>query len=238
MEEQIGRPLSAHEWRDVSFLHWRYDAATIQGLVPAGLTVQTLDGTAWVSLVLLRMRVGPPLTGLRRPAQRVLEANLRTYVSDAAGWPAVYFLSIDCDSWTTCAGGRAVGVRYFPAEAHMARYGDDLHYWGRRRRLPGAAAGGAAAAYDIAVRPGDPMVAGVMDDWLTARFAVESALGPVRLRTPASHSRWPLRAATVLHCDQTLLRAAGLEPPGADPLAHYSRGVADVLLGWPTIRRA
>jgi uncharacterized protein YqjF (DUF2071 family) len=240
MTEEVGRAFGAHEWRDVSFLHWRYDAAAIRPLLPAGLTVDTLDGAAWVSLVLLRMRVGPPLTRLRRPAQRVLEANLRTYVRGAGGRPGVYFFSIDCDRWTVCAGGRAVGVRYFPADAHMARHGDELHYWGRRRGRLGSAAGdpAAAAAYDVAVRPGDPLVATALDDWLTARFAVESAIGRARLRTPAAHAPWPLSDATVLHCDETLLRAAGLGKPDDDALVHYSRGVTDVVLGWPTVRVA
>jgi uncharacterized protein YqjF (DUF2071 family) len=165
----------------------------------------------------------------------VLEANLRTYVTGPGGLPGVYFLSIDCDRWTICAGGRAVGVRYFPADAHMARYGGEVHYWGRRRGLPGAP--GAAAAYDVAVRPGGPRTATALDEWLTARFVVESAIGPARLRIPAQHAAWPLRDATVLHCDETLLRAAGLPAPAEQPLAQFSRGVTDVVLGWPGVRR-
>jgi uncharacterized protein len=41
-------------WRRVAFLHWRYPAETVQATLPAGLTVQTYDGDAWLSAVPLR----------------------------------------------------------------------------------------------------------------------------------------------------------------------------------------
>ncbi|MDQ1701740.1 MAG: uncharacterized protein QOF57_992 [Frankiaceae bacterium] len=222
-----GVVMGAHEWRDVTFLHWRYDAADIQRLLPHGLTVETRDGSAWVGLVLLRMRVGPPLTRLIRPAIRVLEANLRTYVTGPDGEPGVYFLSIDCDRWSVCTGGRAVGVRYLPARQHMSREQSEVHYWGARY--------GGRASYDIAVDVGDPMIPGDVDDWLTARFAVYGALGPALVRVPATHAAWPLRTATLQHADETLLAAAGLQAPVTPPLVHFSRGVTDVVLGLPTV---
>ena len=42
-------------WRDVTFLHWSVDAETVQRRLPDGLTVDTIDGLAWVGLVPFHM---------------------------------------------------------------------------------------------------------------------------------------------------------------------------------------
>ena len=58
MTEIVGRPLQAHQWRDATFLHWRFPPDVVARLLPRGLTPELYDGSAWVSLVVLRMR-GP-----------------------------------------------------------------------------------------------------------------------------------------------------------------------------------
>jgi hypothetical protein len=42
-------------WLDLAFIHFRADAAQIQARLPAGLRVQTFDGTAWLGVVPFRM---------------------------------------------------------------------------------------------------------------------------------------------------------------------------------------
>lgn len=42
-------------WLDLAFIHYRVAAATLPAVVPAGLTVQEFDGSAWVGLVPFRM---------------------------------------------------------------------------------------------------------------------------------------------------------------------------------------
>ncbi|MEA2368005.1 MAG: uncharacterized protein QOH38_723 [Thermoleophilaceae bacterium] len=220
--------LQAHEWRDATFLHWRYDAADVQRLLPSGLTIESYDGSAWVGLVLLRMRVGLPFSRSISPAIWVLEANLRTYVIGPDGEAGVYFLSIDCDRWSVCAGGRMVGVPYFPAYQDMTRDGGALSYSGDRY--------GGKASYDIAVHAGEEIAApSELDTWLTARFAQYSALGPARLRIPVTHAPWPLRKGGLARCRQNLTQAAGLSSPVGEPVVHFTHGVTDVILDLPTV---
>ncbi|MGW7522399.1 DUF2071 domain-containing protein [Streptomyces sp. NPDC054783] len=49
--------------------------------------------------------------------------------------------------------------------------------------------------------------------------------------TPVEHEPWPLRAARPDGVEETLTRAAGLPPPGAEPLLHFSEGVRRVRFG-------
>lgn len=44
------------QWRDLAYIHWRYDPATVQALLPPGLEVDTFDGSAWVGLIPFSMR--------------------------------------------------------------------------------------------------------------------------------------------------------------------------------------
>jgi len=44
------------EWLDLAYLHWRYDPAVVQALLPAGLRVDTFDGSAWVGIIPFSMR--------------------------------------------------------------------------------------------------------------------------------------------------------------------------------------
>jgi len=85
-------------WEHVLFLHWRFDAATVQATLPRGLTVDTWNDSAWLGLVPLFMRdVRPRFVPAMPAISDFLELNLRTYVYDALGRPGVYFYSLDCD---------------------------------------------------------------------------------------------------------------------------------------------
>ena len=57
----VSRPAMHHRWDLLTFLHWRYDPAVVQRLLPPGLTVQTFDGSAWVGLVPFMMQVRGPI---------------------------------------------------------------------------------------------------------------------------------------------------------------------------------
>ena len=101
-------------WRDVTFIHWRYDADVIQRRLPDGLTVDVVDGSAWVSLTPFSVdrfrRAGlPPLPVV----SRYPETNLRTYVRDRAGRDGRWSLSVDVASWVSVAAVRlAIGAPY------------------------------------------------------------------------------------------------------------------------------
>ena len=46
-----GRAAMRQDWHDLLFLHWRVSPEAIQETLPAGLRVDTFEGSAWVGVV-------------------------------------------------------------------------------------------------------------------------------------------------------------------------------------------
>src|ERR1700723_1152857 len=81
----VDRPVMRQRWERLTFLHWPFDPAQVQRLLPAGLTAETFDGAAWVGLVPFYMHVATG-SGRQAPwASRFCETNVRTYVRDGHG---------------------------------------------------------------------------------------------------------------------------------------------------------
>lgn len=214
-----------HRWECLTFLHWPYDAADVQRLLPPSLTVETYDGAAWVGLVPFRMVVRAPRGPVLPWASTFPETNVRTYVTGPDGRTGVWFLSLDASRLGAVVAGR-VGFRlpYYWAEMRVGRRGDVVRY-ASTRRWPGK---GPRCRAEIEV--GAPVDdATDFEHYLTARF---SLWNPRPARAQAFHDPWALRRARVRSLDPGLVTAAGLPHPAVDPVAHYSDGV-DVLIGWP-----
>ncbi len=92
------RPVMYQDWNDLFFMHWEYDARTVQSRLPRGLEVDCFEGRAYLGVVGFRMHAIRPI-GL--PAVPWLsffnELNVRTYVRSRSGEPGVWFFSLDCD---------------------------------------------------------------------------------------------------------------------------------------------
>jgi uncharacterized protein len=227
----VDAPVMRQRWERLTFLHWSYDPAVVQRLLPPWLRADTFGGRAWVGLVPFFMRVATA-GGQQAPwVSHFCETNVRTYVLDPAGRPGIWFFSLDA------ARAGAVGVA---RTAYRLPY-----FWSRMRLLQR----GARVAYDCQRRwPGPrPVTSRVMietggrsgagqlderDHFLTARWMLFSSAGRRRRFARAEHAPWPLHRARVLAVDDQLVAAAGLPPPGGEPLAHYSPGV-DVRIGRP-----
>lgn len=227
-EETVNRPVSRQGWDTMTFLHWSFDPAQVQRLVPDEFTVDTWDDRAWVSLTPFRMtdfRLGdlPPLPGLRR-LSTFPETNVRTYVRGPDGRDGLWFFSLEADSLPLVLGASTVyGVPYQWATMKITE-GDTVRYRSRRRT-------GRPVGHDITVRVGaDCPEPSELDDWLTGRWRAYSRVGDHPGVVPVQHEPWPLAEATVVHLEQTLLEAAGLPEPTEPPLARFSSGV-DVRLG-------
>ncbi|MDH4363115.1 MAG: DUF2071 domain-containing protein [Acidimicrobiia bacterium] len=232
--DPIRWPVMVQRWVDVVFLHWRYDPAVVQALLPPGVTVDVYDGSAWVGLVPFRMeglglpRLAPlPLVG------SFPEVNVRTYVH-AGDRRGVWFFSLDIDRVLPTVVARAVyDLPYCYGRAGHRRLGSVVSTE-VERRWP-AADGGAGA--EIVVRGGraltgpDPLA-----HFLTSRWGLLSAGRRGRIRwAPIHHGPWPLHHAEVLHLDERLVAATGLPAPDGPPHALWSPGV-DVTVGLPTRR--
>jgi uncharacterized protein len=212
------------EWRRLTFLHWPYDPAVVQALLPVGLTVETYDGKAWVALVPFEMMA----TAARGPAipwaSNFWETNVRTYVTGPDGRTGVWFLSLDASRFGAVAAARlAYSLPYFWSRMRLVESGDQILYV-TERRWPKP-----LAQSLVQVRVGEPYTESEptdRDHYFTARFALWAKTRRGLRWTPADHAPWPLHHAELLRLDDGLITATGLPAPEGDPVVHHSPGVA------------
>lgn len=221
---EVKRAIMIHRWDRLTFLHWRYDPAVIQALLPAGLTVETFDGSAWVGLVPFEMVVRAPHVAPVPWASRFPETNVRTYVTAPDGTTGVWFFSLDAARFGAVAIARAgFDLPYYWSSMGISQVGPVMTYRSTRR-WPQPAPVASQVAVEVGA-PFGPDELGDLDHWLTARWRLYSS-EPSGLRTAkAWHAPWPLHKANLLHLDDELITAAGLPAPVGDPLLHWSPGV-------------
>ena len=203
------------EWRRLTFLHWAYDPAVVQALLPEGLTVDTYDGKAWVALVPFEMMATAPKSARRCRGRRT--SGRPTSAPTCAARTAVP----GCGScpWTrpgsarSLPPGSAYSLPYFWSRMRLVEQDD-----GRQILYVTAAALAQADAASRWSRSGSasrtpPDELTERDHYFTARFALGRTPGAASGGRPADHPAWPLHRAELLHLDDTLVTATGL--PGA-----------------------
>ena len=229
----VRRPVMVQQWNNLVFLHWRYDAAAVQALLPHGVEVETFDASAWVGLIPFHMD-GLGLPGGLAPLPHVgsfPEVNVRTYVR-AGNRVGVWFFSLDVDRYLPAVVARTTySLPYCAGSAEHMKVGELLTTQ-VHRRWPRAAQ---SATSEIAVRTGEMIdPSDRLSQFLTARWGLISATQRGRLRyAPVDHQPWTLHEAEVLHLDDHLVAASGLPQPTGSPHAMWSPGV-DVRVGRPT----
>ena len=230
-------PVMIHHWRWMTFIHWSYPPELIQSMLPAGLTVETSNGTAWVGLLPFLMDdVRAPKLPALPHLSRFPETNVRTYVRGPDGRTGIWFLSLDAARLAVVAAARTgYGLPYYWSDMSIGRVGDDLRYRSRRRwPVP------AGASCDARVEFGPPLPdshLGDLDLFLTARYRLYSTFAGRLIAANAQHAPWPLRSARLVHLQQGLLRAAGLPEPAEDPVVHASEGVRVRIGMWQPVHR-
>ncbi|MCU1486771.1 MAG: hypothetical protein JWN67_3517 [Actinomycetia bacterium] len=229
----VDRAAMVHHWDELTFLHWRYEPAEVQRLLPDGLEVETFDGSAWVGLVPFFLEVGVP--GVRSVPwfSRFAETNVRTYVRGRDGETGIWFFSLDAARLGAVVVARATyRLPYFWSKMSLVHDGSSIAYTSRRR-WPDP---GRGARSEAVIEIGEPFAAHELTDldhYLTARWALYSAPRSGLRHARAFHDPWPLRRGKVLHLRDDLVAASGLPQPVGEPLVHHSRSV-EVRIGWPT----
>ncbi|MGH8913784.1 MAG: YqjF family protein [Acidimicrobiia bacterium] len=232
---RVDRVAMRHRWDSLTFLHWPYDPAVVQDLLPEGLAVETYDGAAWVGLVPFTMLVSRGREGTR-PLFEFPETNVRTYVRDPSGLTGVWFFSLDAGSLSAVITARATyRVPYFWSEMSVDRRGETITYV-TRRRWPGPHHAASRVEIEIGKRYRAAEL-GDFDHYLTARWALFGTWGGRVLTAKAEHPRWELHRARAAMWHDELVAAAGLSPPEGEPVVHWSSGV-DVNVGYPAFPRS
>jgi len=230
----VPRPLMLQCWRRLTFLHWRYDPAVVQRLLPAGLRIDVFDGSAWIGLVPFEIH------GLRPPAIPSLpwlshfpETNVRTYAVGPDGSRGVWFFSLDAARWPAVVGARiGYGLPYFWARMRVVEQEARVRYESRRT-WPRPS----NESTNITIARGRKFTTSELTDldhFLTARYRLFTLLRGTLAFAPIEHDPWPLARGQVLELREGLFIPAGLPAPTGDPLVHYSEDIS-VRVGAPRI---
>lgn len=219
------------KWHDLLFMHWRVPAVAIRGILPAGLEIDTFDGSAWVGVVPFRM------TGIRRRGMPAVpgasafpELNVRTYVrvEEKAG---VWFFSLDAASpIAVSAARRWFHLPYFRAQMSLTIADDgDINYRSSRVHR-----GAPAADLRVSYRPTDAVFhaqPGTIEYFLTERYCLYAAHESRIYRCEIDHAPWPLQTAEAHIKLNTMAAASAILLPNEKPLLHFAR-YQDVKV-WP-----
>lgn len=226
--EPVRHAVMVQQWKDLSYIHWRYDPAEVQALLPAGLDVDTFDGSAWVGLIPFSMR-GIGLPGL--PAVPYLgsfpEVNVRTYVR-RNGVPGVWFFSLDVNRLLPALVARATYLLPYCWGAATNGIENGRVCATVKRRWPEGASTSIYLSVGDRIEQPDELAV-----FLSARWGLYSRglRGGLRY-APVDHEKWPLYSAQLDHVDDTLVIAAGLSAPQREAHVMFSPGVS-VRVGRP-----
>jgi uncharacterized protein YqjF (DUF2071 family) len=169
----------------------------------------------------------PRLPGLTN----FFERNLRTYVR-YRGKAGVWFFSLDAQTLFPVLGGRWMwSLNYVHSRFNVSRTtdsgGDITDYRLKRRRGPWQP--GHTHIKWRSLDPLPPAQPGSLEYFLTERywlFTRRGRGGPDNtgriMGGEVRHTPWPLRSAELLHLDDTLIAAAGIEVSGR-PILHASQ---------------
>ncbi|MFG0333405.1 MAG: YqjF family protein [Maioricimonas sp. JB049] len=233
------RPVMFQTWRELLFLHWRYDAALIQQTLPAGLYVDTFDDAAWVGVVPFFMRNIRPTWFCSVPGiSHFLELNLRTYVHDERGRSGVWFYSLDANQPVAVHTARRffrLPYRHARMQAIVTPQTGHVTYRSLRRGQPLPAESRFEYEPVGPVRLAEP---GTLEFFLVERYVLFAHLGDGRLASgQVHHVPYPIQDAKVVEWDSQIIDLAGLPKPERPPdHALVSRGVDVEVFGLERMR--
>ena len=222
--------LMTMSWVELLAAHWPVEPHLLEEHIPPGLTLDTFDGNAWLSLVPFEMdnTISRGLTWWPRP-MKFLELNLRTYVTVEGRKPGVWFFSLDAASRLAVAGARTLfHLPYFNADMEMSVDADRVDYFSRRTHR-GAVNAQFRGSYGP-TGPPQPADPGTVDHWLMERYCLYAEHDGSIYRSDVHHCQWPLQPAKVEIEANTTFDIIGVELPKDPSHCHYARGI-DVL-GW------
>ena len=217
-------PIMLQRWHEIAFFHWSCEPAVIQRRLPSQLSIDTIDGKAWISLTpFLLAGLRPPLCP-RACGFTFPEMNLRTYVVGPSG-PGIWFFSLDAARLFAVFGARATyGLPYFWAKMQVQINPDENFYFSNRANRAKATI---QIAKDARISQQSPI-----DIFLTARFRLYSMYRRRLITAEVEHPPWELNRVRILQFEENVRRVMDVEFTCHEFLAHYSAGV-DTRIGLP-----
>jgi uncharacterized protein len=218
------------KWRSLLFLHWAMPVEAVQRLLPAGLTVDTFEGRAYVGVLPFTMRgVRPRFAPPLAPLSNFHELNVRTYVHHQGGDPGIWFFSLEAAN--SLAVRLARRFWHLPYQrARMSMHIDDTEVsYSSERLWPGPL----PATFRARWRQGEALgnaVPGTFEHFLVERYILY-AEGNGLHQGRVHHRPYPLHAAELLELEQDLLAPSRLPPAEGAPHVLFSPGVDVEIFG-------
>mgnify|MGYP001050641899 CR=1 FL=1 len=229
------RHVMVQKWRHLLFLHWAVDPAVVQATLPAGLTVDTFEGQAFIGIVPffmigVRPRFLPAVPGI----SHFMEANVRTYVYDQNGVPGVWFYSLDANQRLAVRlARRFFKLPYFYGQLDSPH----INFWGLVNHPPvkiaytvqreGVDRGERSHFRYRSAGGGRTAAPGSLEFFLVERYILFATPNEGTLATgQVHHQPYPIHEAYVAAWDANLMGLAGFEKPTRPPdHVLYSPGV-------------
>ena len=212
----------SQHWINLLFLHWRVSADALAAHVPDGLEIDEHDGSAWVSLVLFRLKVRPRWLPFVPGFSTFNELNLRTYVR-YRDQPGICFLSIHADNrWAIRIARRLTPLPYHEARVRYQQSGCDFSFDCQNRAVP-------ERRLSLSFRPEGGLRQpqdGTRDAWLLERYHL-FITGRSRQLQAAEvfHPRWHFCEAEATIFENTIGSAFALDLGKVPDAIHFSPGV-------------
>lgn len=214
-------------WRDLLFSHWPVDPEVLKSRLPSSLTLETYEGSGWVSVIAFEITNTLPRVASWLPISPTFpELNLRTYVSLDGEKPGIWFFGLDTTSLVTVAGGRAgFHLPYHRATMSIDRSADEVAFSSRRR--------GTNVRFAARYRADSPVHVprdGSLDAWLLARYCLYSADSKGRIhRAEVTHPEPQFHTVAAEISQNTVVEPLG--PVPRPQLSHYVRRLHTVVWG-------
>jgi uncharacterized protein YqjF (DUF2071 family) len=223
-ERPSGQPIMHQKWGKLLFMHWRIEAHVLRRLIPAGLEIDTFDGSAWIAITPFTMwniRAFPPFVPPVPGFSSLHELNVRTYVYfDRV--PGVWFLSLDCNSAAAVLAARALFfLPYYNAAIQIEEHAQRIDYALARTDDP-------PAELQASWKMGEKLSytqPGSLEFFLTERYCLYSEHEEKLYRARIYHQPWPLQKATLTSLSSTMIESLDLPTPKGDPLVHYAEEI-------------
>ena len=220
-------------WCDLLFMHYRVNATHLASLLPAGVTLDTFDGQAWIGIVPFRMTDVAPRGVPAIPwLSKFPELNVRTYVV-VDGKPGVWFFTLDATNPVAVRAARWLfHLNYVDAKIDFKHgvdhsSGEWMTYHCRRHGSQAP-----PAELNCRYRPvGEPWTAnqGTLDHWLTSRYCLYAANRQGQIfRGNINHEPWRLQQAEATTETNTMLHGLDIDTGEQTPILHFAKSISVV----------
>jgi uncharacterized protein YqjF (DUF2071 family) len=208
------------QWDNTLFLHWKCSVSALRQYVPPSLEIDTVEGNAWVSLVVfsvkkLRMNGLPWLPYV----SKFEEINLRTYVVKD-GIRGIYMFSLETNKFLTVLMTRIfIGLPYILSK--IVRKQENVKSQNTKKKY----------ALKVKYKAGSSISKTPIDFWLTERHCLYEIKNARMHRFDIHHTEWVLKYP-ILNLKNIEYRAGKLDLSALKPdLKHYGASIKVLLWG-------